>query len=223
VEIGQYDVEFVSRWVIKSQTLVDFIAKWADSGLRGIDELTNYWVMYFDGSYTLKGAGAGVVLIPPEGDILKYAIQLKFLATNNIVEYEGLVNGLRLAKDLGIRWLFIRGDSQLVAKQVQKECDCNNDIMPEYLVEVCRMEKFFDRFEVRYVSRLDNRDADHLAWIAFSRAPTPPDVIVERLSKPSVKPEESISKAWPDLMVIDDIALKPAYDWMSPIKAYLNN
>jgi ribonuclease HI len=60
--------------------------------------------MYFDGSYTLKGVGAGVVLIPPEGDILKYAIQLEFSsATNNITEYEGLVNGLRLAKDLGIR------------------------------------------------------------------------------------------------------------------------
>jgi ribonuclease HI len=59
--------------------------------------------MYFDGSYTLKGAGAGVVLIPPEGDILKYAIQLEFLDTNNVAEYEGLVNGLRLAKDLRIR------------------------------------------------------------------------------------------------------------------------
>jgi ribonuclease HI len=59
--------------------------------------------MYFDVSYTLKGAGVGVVLIPPEGDDLKYAIQLEFSATNNIVEYEGLVNGLRLAKDLGIR------------------------------------------------------------------------------------------------------------------------
>jgi ribonuclease HI len=58
--------------------------------------------MYFDGSYTLKGAGAGVMLIPSEGDVLKYAIQLKFSATNNIAEYEGLVNGLRLAKDLGI-------------------------------------------------------------------------------------------------------------------------
>jgi ribonuclease HI len=43
------------------------------------------------------------VLIPPEGDILKYAIQLDFLATNNIVEYEGLVTGLWLAKELGIR------------------------------------------------------------------------------------------------------------------------
>jgi hypothetical protein len=34
-----------------------------------------------------------------------------------------------------------------VAKQVQKEYDCNNDMMPKYLVEVCRMEKFFDGFE----------------------------------------------------------------------------
>jgi ribonuclease HI len=59
--------------------------------------------MYFNGSYTLKGAGAGIVLILPEGDILKYAIQLEFLATNNIAEYERLVTGFWLAKDLGIR------------------------------------------------------------------------------------------------------------------------
>jgi ribonuclease HI len=59
-------------------------------------------MMYFDGSYTLKGVGAGVVLIPSEGDILKYDIQLELLATNNITEYEGLVTGLWLAKDLGI-------------------------------------------------------------------------------------------------------------------------
>jgi ribonuclease HI len=59
--------------------------------------------MYFDGSYTLKGAWAGVVLIPPEGDILKYSIQLQFPATNDTTEYEGLVTGMRLAKDLGIR------------------------------------------------------------------------------------------------------------------------
>jgi hypothetical protein len=45
--------------------------------------------MYFDESYTLKRAGVGVVLIPPEVDILKYAHQLDFLATNNIIEYEG--------------------------------------------------------------------------------------------------------------------------------------
>jgi ribonuclease HI len=97
---------------------VNFITEWTDSCLRGIDELPDHWVIYFDGSYTLKGASADVVLIPHECDILKYAIQFKFLITNNIAEYEGQVTGLRLAKDLDIRRLLIRGDSQLVAKQV---------------------------------------------------------------------------------------------------------
>jgi hypothetical protein len=97
VEINQYDVEFVPRWAIKSQTLTDFIAEWTDSGMRNINELLDHWVMYFDRSYTLKGAGVDVVLIPLEGDVLKYAIQLEFSTTNNIAEYEGLVIGLRLA------------------------------------------------------------------------------------------------------------------------------
>jgi hypothetical protein len=140
--------------------------------------------MYFDRSYTLKGAGASVVLIPPESDALKYAIQ--------------------------------------VAKQVQ-EYDCNSDMMVGYLAEVHRMEQFFDGFEVRYVLRLDNRDADHLAWVASSRALTPPDVIVERLSKHLVKSEESTSEVGPELMVIVEPAQQLAYNWMSPIRAYLDN
>jgi hypothetical protein len=69
---------------------------------------------------------------------------------------------------------------------------------------------------------LDNRDTDHLAWIASYRAPILPDVIVEKLFMPSVKPEESISKAEPELMVIDEPAQQSAYDWMSTIKTYLN-
>jgi hypothetical protein len=66
VEIGQYDVEFVPRRVIKYQPLIDFIIEWINSELRVIDELPDHWVMYFDRSYTLKGVGAGVMLIPPK-------------------------------------------------------------------------------------------------------------------------------------------------------------
>jgi hypothetical protein len=103
MEIGQYDVEFVPRWVIKSQPLTDFITEWTDLDVRGIGDLSDHWVMYFNGLYTLKGVGDGVVLIPPEGDMLKYTIQIEFSVTNNITEYEGLVTGLRLAKDLSIQ------------------------------------------------------------------------------------------------------------------------
>jgi hypothetical protein len=97
MEISQYNVKFIPRWAIKSQALTNFIVEWTDSGLRGVDELPDHWVMYFDGSYTLKGVGAGIMFVLPEGDVLKYAIQLDFLAMNNITEYEGLVTRLRLA------------------------------------------------------------------------------------------------------------------------------
>jgi hypothetical protein len=50
VEIDQYDVEFIPRWAIKSQSLMDFIVEWIDSGLQGIDELLEHWVMYFKSS-----------------------------------------------------------------------------------------------------------------------------------------------------------------------------
>jgi hypothetical protein len=45
VEIGKYDVEFIPQRTIKSQTLADFITEWTDSGLRGIAELPDHWVM----------------------------------------------------------------------------------------------------------------------------------------------------------------------------------
>jgi hypothetical protein len=84
VEISQYGIDFIPRRAIKFQALMDFIAEWTDSVLRGIDELPDHWVMYFNRFYISKGVGAGVMLIPPEGDILKYAIQFKFSVRNNI-------------------------------------------------------------------------------------------------------------------------------------------
>jgi hypothetical protein len=96
--------------------------------------------------------------------------------------------------------------------------------MVDYLIEVCTMEKFFDGFEVWYVPRLENYDADHLAWIASSRTPTLPDVIIKKLSKPSIRPtDEDIDAAKPDLMVINESKQRLAYDWMSSIKMFLYN
>jgi hypothetical protein len=96
-------------------------------------------------------------------------------------------------------------------------------MMAEYLAEVRIMEKLFDEFEVLYVPHLNNCDADHLACIASSKVPTSPDVIAEVLSRPSVKPEELTSKAEPKWMIIDEPTQQPTYDWMSLMRAYLDN
>jgi hypothetical protein len=78
-----------------------------------------------------------------------------------------------------------------------------------------------DSFEAWYVPRLNNLDADHLAWITSSRAPTLLDVIIEMLSKPSVKSVESVSEV--DQVVIDEPDQEPVYDWIHPIKMFLEN
>ena len=125
IELGAFDIQFVSAQAIKSQALADFIVEWmsvpseeveADPGTTAAP-----WVMYFDGSFAFKGAGAGVVLSPPAGEKLKYIICLDFKATNNMTEYEGLLTGLRAAAGLGVRRPIVKGDSQLVVNQVNKD------------------------------------------------------------------------------------------------------
>jgi len=61
--------------------------------------------MFYDGAKCKNGAGAGVVLISPEGDAMRYAIQIDFTdptPTNNIAEYEGLLTCLQIAISFGI-------------------------------------------------------------------------------------------------------------------------
>ena len=57
--------------------------------------------MYFDGSIMVPGSGARVVLISLGGSRLRCAIRLYFSASNNATEYEALINGLRIAIQLG--------------------------------------------------------------------------------------------------------------------------
>jgi ribonuclease HI len=67
--------------------------------------------MYFDGSLMKIGAGAGLLFISPLGVHMRYVIQLHFPASNNVIEYEALIMGLRIAIELGVRHLDVRGDS----------------------------------------------------------------------------------------------------------------
>ena len=54
-----------------------------------------------------KRRGVRVVITALNGDVLKYGVQLKFLATNNKAKYEGILTGLRLGKALGVENLLV--------------------------------------------------------------------------------------------------------------------
>jgi hypothetical protein len=68
VELGALNIDFKPRTTIKSQALVDFMAEWRENQLPTPTERPEHWVMYFDDSLKLEGAGPGVLLISPKGE-----------------------------------------------------------------------------------------------------------------------------------------------------------
>jgi ribonuclease HI len=85
--------------------------------------------MNFDGSKMRRGLGAGIVLVSPKGDKLHYVLQIHLAALNNVVEYEALVHGLKLAKEIGFQRILCFGDSDLVVHQVLGEWDAKDSNM----------------------------------------------------------------------------------------------
>jgi ribonuclease HI len=70
--------------------------------------------MYFYGSLKINGVGAGVLFISPNKDELRYVLRLHFPASNNTAEYEACLHGMRIAVELGVKRLYVYGDSALV-------------------------------------------------------------------------------------------------------------
>jgi ribonuclease HI len=143
--------------------------------------------MYFDGALNIKGAGVGVLLISPQGEQLKYVLQIHYKASNNGAEYEALIHGLRIAVSLGIKRLLASGDSKVVIKQVNKEWDCVKDTMDSYCAEIRKLEGHFEGIEFQHVPRNNNVVADVLSKLVSRRALVPAGVFVQDLCKPSIK------------------------------------
>jgi ribonuclease HI len=202
VEIMGETISFAPRKAIKSQVLADFVAEWVDTQLPTAPIQPELWTMFFNGSLMKTGAGAGLLFIPPLRKHLRYVLRLHFPASNNVAEYEALVNGLRITIELGDRRLDARGDSQLVINQVMKNSHYRDLKMEAYYDKVRRLENKFYGLELNHVARRYNETADELAKIASRRTTVPPDVFSRDLHQPSVKtddmPEPEKASALPE-------------------------
>ena len=108
---------------------------------------------------------------------MRYIVRIHFPSSNNVAEYEALINGLCIAIELGIRWLDVQGNSQLVIDQVMKESSYHDAKMAAYCREVHRLEDKFDGLELNHIPRHLNEAANALAKAAFDREPVPIGVL----------------------------------------------
>jgi ribonuclease HI len=144
-----------------------------------------HWTLFFDGSTRQQSASVGVVLPDPGGNQLQYVVRLEFKVTNYMAEYEALIFGLSATLTLGVRQLLVKGDSQLIIKQVRGECSCNEPRLAAYLLHVRKLEKDFTTMELQHVPRTDNSAADDLSQRASTRAPVPEGAFERWLLRPT--------------------------------------
>ena len=90
------------------------------------------WTMYFDGAVNNRGAGIGVILISPEGEMIPMAKRLEFEVTNNQAEYEACIFGLEALRSVGAGEITVYGDSMLVIKQISNEWEVREDRLRPY-------------------------------------------------------------------------------------------
>jgi ribonuclease HI len=143
--------------------------------------------MYFDGSVMKEGAVVGLVFISPLGVRMEYLVRLHFPASNNAAEYKALIDSLRIAVELGIKHLEIRGDSELVVDQVMKDKNCVDLKMAAYCQDVRDLEGKFHSLELHHVLHDYNKAADVLAKIASSRSLVLHGVFASDQHAPSIR------------------------------------
>ncbi|XP_074351471.1 uncharacterized protein LOC141690580 [Apium graveolens] len=142
----------MSRTTIKGQALADFLLKF-DSNIDNktlvalhppcpkevLDLLHKeepphpWWILHEDGAVNNKGVGAGIVLISPEGHHLMSVIDFNFYAINNDAEYEALINGLKIALEMGVLNLIVKSDLEFVVNQVNGGFQVRGPQMELYL------------------------------------------------------------------------------------------
>ncbi|MCL7419096.1 MAG: ribonuclease HI family protein [Halalkalicoccus sp.] len=123
---------------------------------------------YFDGGSRGNPGPAAIGWVLVSGDgIVTEGNERIGETTNNRAEYEALVRGLEVAREYGFDEVEIRGDSQLVVKQVRGEWDANDPGMRERRVRVRELLEAFERWSITHVPREVNERADELVNEAF--------------------------------------------------------
>ena len=127
--------------------------------------------VYFDGaSRGNPGPGAvGWCLVTSDGVVAEGGERIGTV-TNNQAEYAALIRALEAADEYGFEAIDVRGDSELIVRQVRGEWDANDPELREKRVRARELLARFDRWSIGHVPREINARADDLANEALDDA-----------------------------------------------------
>ncbi|XP_070034737.1 uncharacterized protein [Nicotiana tomentosiformis] len=181
--LSEFDIVYITQKAIKGQALADHLAENPVDGdyetlttyfpdeevlFAGDDIVESYpgWRMFFDRAENFKGVRIGAVLILESGKHYLASAKIRFPCTNNMVEYEACILGIKMAVDMNIKEHLIIGGSDQLIHQVQGEWSTKNVKIPPYMHCVKELCKKFTKIEFKHVPKIHNEFADALATLS---------------------------------------------------------
>nr|GEW93069.1 hypothetical protein [Tanacetum cinerariifolium] len=133
-ELEAFDINYKPRTSICGKILADFIAERPDKDGSPIEipakeEILEPWTLFTDGSSCLEGLGAGLILPNLKGMEFTCALRFEFNASNNEAEYELLIAGLRIAKQIEKAKTLISGFKKFSIEQVSRSEKKKADVL----------------------------------------------------------------------------------------------
>lgn len=107
-------------------------------------------------------AGAGALLLAPDGKEVEAISAYLGELTNNQAEYRALLLGLQAAIDNDVRELDVRMDSELIVKQMKGEYKVKHPDMKVLHAQARQLVVQFDSISFHHIRRELNSDADAL-------------------------------------------------------------
>nr|KYP47968.1 Transposon Ty3-I Gag-Pol polyprotein [Cajanus cajan] len=189
IELSQFDIRFEPRGPIKAQSMADFINEFTPKALTE----PPVWTLHVDGSSNQQGSGAGIILEGPDKMLVELSLRFGFKASNNQAEYEALLAGLRLAKDLSVTRVKCWSDSQVVTGQVNDTFQTKEPTLLLYFHVFQKLKDDFQEIHVEYTPRELNERADQLAKLASSKKSSHlRSIMQQELQTPSVGTTECL-------------------------------
>ncbi|XP_015938721.1 uncharacterized protein LOC107464305 [Arachis duranensis] len=160
VQISQYDLQYKPRHAIKAQAMADFLVE-VIGDPAGTP--STWWKLHVDGASNQTFGGAGIILENPSVVVYEQSVKFKFPVSNNQEEYEVLLGGLALSREVGATRLEICSDSQVVTSQINGSYQARDSLLQKYLEKVREWSKQFEEVIVQHVPRERNARADLLS------------------------------------------------------------
>ena len=166
--LSEFDLRYESAKAVKEQVMADFVTQ--HCGTVETLEIVP-WTLFFDGSTCDREAGISIVLISPRGRRYEFSLPIVATSTNNQAEYQSLIRGLELLREVHADAVEVFGDSMLVINQLAGSYECQSEVLITYYERSMQLLREFKDFRLEHVPRLHNEEANRLAQHASGYQP----------------------------------------------------